>query len=98
LLHEPPCDVVTLAGTDPGQTAELARAANVVQGFGGWRTVARGATVSLVAIAVPPAFQPAIAQRALDLGKPVFLESLSLPTSPAPGRFSSQSGKVIDPQ
>jgi predicted dehydrogenase len=28
----------------------------------------------VIAVAVPPHLQPAIAQRALDLGKPVFLE------------------------
>jgi predicted dehydrogenase len=30
--------------------------------------------VAVVAVAVPPDLQPAIAQRALELGKPVFLE------------------------
>jgi predicted dehydrogenase len=72
--HDPRCEVVALAGTDAARAVELARAANVARGFGGWQALVDESTVAVVAIAVPPHLQPAIAQRALDLGKPVFLE------------------------
>ena len=68
------CEVVALAGTDAARTAELARAANVACGLGDWQALVEAPTVKVVAVAVPPHLQPAIAQRALELGKPVFLE------------------------
>src|SRR5262249_43346226 len=68
------CEVVALAGTDAGRTAGLARAANVGRGFGSWQALVDDPAVLLVAVAVPPDLQTAIAQRALALGKPVFLE------------------------
>jgi predicted dehydrogenase len=71
---DPRCEVVALAGTDAARTAELALAANVARGYGDWRALVDDAAVSAVAIAVPPHLQPEIAQRALDLGKPVFVE------------------------
>jgi hypothetical protein len=71
---DPRCEVVALAGTDAGRTAELARAANVARGFGDWRALVEDGAVAAVAIAVPPDLQPAVARRALDLGKPVFVE------------------------
>jgi predicted dehydrogenase len=71
---EPRCKVVALAGTDAARTAELARAANVPRGLGDWRALVEDRAVGAVAIAVPPDLQPEVAQRALDLGKPVFVE------------------------
>src|SRR5215467_11042769 len=68
------CEVVALAGSDAARTAELARAADVARGFGDWRALVDDRAVTAVAIAVPPELQPEIAQRALDLGKPVFAE------------------------
>jgi predicted dehydrogenase len=68
------CEVVALAGTNAGRTAELAQATNVARGFGDWQELVDEPSVAVVAIAVPPHLQPAIAQRALELGKPVFLE------------------------
>src|SRR6201984_2201427 len=72
--HDPRCEVVALAGTDAARTAELARAANVARGLGSWQAMVEEPAVAVIAVAVPPDLQPAIAQRALDLGKPVFLE------------------------
>jgi predicted dehydrogenase len=72
--QDPRCEVVALAGTDPERAAELARAANIGRGFGDWRALVGDPAVVVVAVAVPPDLQPAIAQRALELGKPVFLE------------------------
>jgi predicted dehydrogenase len=72
--HDPRCEVVALAGTDAARTAGLARAENISHGHAGWQALAEDQDVAVVAIAVPPELQPAIAQRALELGKPVFLE------------------------
>jgi len=72
--QDPRCEVVALAGTDAARTAELARAANVARGLGSWQAVVEEPAVAVIAVAVPPDLQPAIAQRALGLGKPVFLE------------------------
>jgi len=72
--HDPRCEVVALAGTDAARTAEFARAAKIPHGLGAWQALVEEREVAAVAIAVPPNLQPAIAQRALELGKPVFLE------------------------
>jgi predicted dehydrogenase len=71
---DPRCEVVVLAGTDAARTAELARTANVARGLGDWRSLVEDPAVDAVAVAVPPDRQPAMACRALDLGKPVFVE------------------------
>src|SRR3984893_1838348 len=71
---DPRCEVVALAGTGAERTAGLARAANVARGVGGWQAVVEYASIAAVAIAVPPSLQPPVARRALDLGKPVFVE------------------------
>jgi predicted dehydrogenase len=71
---DPRCKVVALAGSEAARAAELARAANVPRGVGDWRALVDDPAVAAVAIAVPPDLQPAIAQRALDRGKPVFAE------------------------
>jgi predicted dehydrogenase len=72
--HDPRCEVVALAGSDTARTVEFARAANVARGLGSWQALVEEPAVTVVAIAVPPDLQPAIAQRALELGKSVFLE------------------------
>jgi predicted dehydrogenase len=72
--HDTRCEVVALAGNNAQRTTGLARAANVVRGFGAWQELVEHPDVAVVAIAVPPHLQPAIACRALELGKPVFLE------------------------
>ena len=71
---EPRCQVVALAGTDAARTAEIAREANVARGTGDWAALVEDRAVDAVAVAVPPALQPEVARRALDLGKPVFVE------------------------
>jgi predicted dehydrogenase len=72
--QDPRCEVVALAGTDAARTADLARAANAARAFDNWQALVEEPAVAVVAVAVPPGLQPAIAQRALELGKPVFLE------------------------
>jgi predicted dehydrogenase len=72
--HDPRCEVVALAGAEGARTAGLAREINVARAFGGWRELVEDRNVEAVAIAVPPDLQPTVAQRALELGKPVFLE------------------------
>ncbi len=71
---DPRCQVVALAGSDAGRTAELARAAGVPKGYGDWRALVEDADVQAVAIATMPSLQAQIAIRALELGKPVFAE------------------------
>ena len=71
---DPRCEVVVLAGTDAARTAELARAAGVARGLDDWRALVEDRAVAAVAVAVPPDLQPEVARRALDLGKPVFVE------------------------
>jgi predicted dehydrogenase len=71
---DPRCEVIALAGADAARTTGLARDVKVARAFGGWRELVEDRHVEAVAIAVPPDLQPAVAQRALELGKPVFLE------------------------
>jgi predicted dehydrogenase len=52
----------------------LARAEGIPHGLGAWQALVENPEIEVVAIAVPPYFQPAIAHRALELGKAVFLE------------------------
>jgi predicted dehydrogenase len=68
------CEVVALAGSDALRTAELARASNIRLAFGDWEELVAHPDVDAVTIAAPPSLQPAIAMRALELGKPVFAE------------------------
>ncbi|HZP75379.1 MAG TPA: Gfo/Idh/MocA family oxidoreductase [Pseudolabrys sp.] len=80
LVHAPAfrlderCRVVALAGTDAPRTEALAREASIDKGYGDWQRLVDDANVDAVTIATPPALQPQIAQRALALGKPVFIE------------------------
>ena len=68
------CEVMALAGSDAARTAQLAREAGIAKAFGSWADLVEDKTVDAVAIATPPRQQPAIAIRALQLGKPVFAE------------------------
>jgi len=72
--HERRCQVIALAGTDAARATDLARDMKVARAFGDWRELVEDRHVEAVAIAVPPDLQPTVAQRALELGKPVFLE------------------------
>jgi predicted dehydrogenase len=72
--HDPRCEVIALAGADAARTTHIARDVKVARAFGGWAELVQDPHVEAVAIAVPPDLQPAVAQRALELGKPVFLE------------------------
>jgi len=66
--------VIALAGTDQARTAELARQSGIAMAFGDWRALIEQTDIDAVAIATPPQYQPAIAVRALELGKAVFVE------------------------
>ncbi len=74
LRADPRCQVVALAGRDAARTAELARAAGVAKAYGGWRALVEDPDVQAIAIATLPTLQAQIALRALELGKPVFIE------------------------
>jgi predicted dehydrogenase len=71
---DPRCQVIALASRDAARTAELARAAGVAKGYGGWRALVEDPDVQAVAIATLPSLQAQIATAALALGKPVFIE------------------------
>ncbi len=71
---DPRCQVVALAGSDAGRTAELARTADVAKGYGDWRALVEDSDVQAIAMATLPSLQAQIAIRALELGKPVFAE------------------------
>jgi predicted dehydrogenase len=71
---DPRCEVVALAGRDAARTAELAKADGVRLAFSSWEKLVEHPEVDAVAIATSPGVQPAIAIRALELGKPVFAE------------------------
>jgi predicted dehydrogenase len=68
------CEVVALAGSDAARATALAREAGVPKGYGGWRELVEDTSVDAVAIATLPTLQAQIAIRALELGKPVFIE------------------------
>jgi predicted dehydrogenase len=71
---DPRCEVVALAASDKARAAKLAQAVGVRKGYGGWRQLVEDEGVDAVAIATPPNLQADIAIRALELGKPVFIE------------------------
>jgi predicted dehydrogenase len=71
---DPRCQVVAIAGSDAARTAALARETEVAKGYGGWRALVEDPDVQAVAIATLPSLQGPIAIRALELGKPVFIE------------------------
>jgi predicted dehydrogenase len=72
--NDPRCTVMALAGSDAGRAAELASDAGIPLAFGRWEELVDHPDVDAVTIAAPPRLQPAIAMRALALGKPVFAE------------------------
>ena len=71
---DPRCQVIALAGRDAKRTAELAREAGVAKGYGDWRALVEDPDVQAVAFATLPSVQAQAALRALELGKPVFIE------------------------
>jgi len=71
---DPRCQVIALAGRDAARTSEFARADRVAKGYSDWRALVEDPDVRAVAIATLPTLQTQIALRALELGKPVFIE------------------------
>ncbi len=71
---DPRCSVVALAGTDADRARKLASDAGVAKGYGAWCDLIEDDNVDAITIATPPELQPQIALRALELGKPVFIE------------------------
>jgi predicted dehydrogenase len=91
------CDVVALAGTDSARAAELARAAGIPLSFDNWIDLVEHPDIDAVTIATPPALQPAIALRALELGKPVFAEkpmAADLAGAKAMAQAAANSGRT----
>lgn len=71
---DPRCKVVALAGTDAERTEKLAQESGIDAAFGQWMALVEDVNVDAIAMATPPALQPAIACRALALNKPIFVE------------------------
>ena len=91
------CEVIALAGTDAARAAELARATSVPLSFGNWTDLVEHPDVDAITIAAPPALQPAIALRALELNKPVFAEkpmAIDLAAAAAMARAAEDSGRT----
>jgi predicted dehydrogenase len=98
---DPRCQVTALAGTDDARTADLAREAGIAKPYGDWTALIDDPDIDAVAIAVPPRQQPAIALRALSVGKPVFADkplAASVADARAVAEQATASGKpaVID--
>ena len=94
---DPRCQVIALAGSDAERTAGLAREANIPLAFGNWADLVEHPDVDAVTIAAPPGLQPAIAMRALELGKPVFAEkpiAAGLADAEAMARAAAASGRA----
>ena len=66
--------MIALAGSDVTRTAAIAQASNIPVAFGNWMELVEHPDIDAVTIGAPPGLQPAIAIRALELGKPVFAE------------------------
>jgi predicted dehydrogenase len=94
---DPRCEVIALAGTDSARAAELARADEIRLAFGSWTQLVEHPDVDAVTIATPPALQPGIALRALELGKPVFAEkpiAADLADAKAMAEAAANSGRA----
>lgn len=94
---DPRAQVIALAGRDAARTAGLARDADIPLAFGHWAELVDHPQVDAVTIAAPPGLQPAIAMRALELGKPVFAEkpiAAGLPDAEAMARTAAASGRA----
>lgn len=72
--NDPRCVVMALAGTDQARAAECARESGIPTAFGNWEDLLKRADIDAVSIATPPSVQPAIAARAFERDKAVFIE------------------------
>jgi predicted dehydrogenase len=94
---DPRCSVIALAGSDAVRTAGFARDSNIALAFGNWAELVEHPDIDAVTIAAPPGLQPAIAIRALELGKPVFAEkpiAAGLTDAEAMARAAAKSGRA----
>ena len=91
---DPRCEVVALAGTDAARTVALAKQDGVPQAFGDWAAMLERDDIDAVAIATPPRQQPAIALRALALGKPVFAEKPMAGDLESAAAMARQAGRL----
>ena len=71
---DPRCVVSALAGRDARRTASVAEDLGIPVAYGDWHALLAEGRIDAVAIAVPPAEQPAIIEEAARLGKHVFCE------------------------
>jgi predicted dehydrogenase len=71
---DPRCEIVAIAGSHPEKASAVARAVGIPQAYSDWRELVESPAVDAVAIATPPAVQPAIVVAAAARRKHVFCE------------------------
>ena len=90
------CQVVALAGREPGRAAAAALELDVPASFEDWRDLVKAPDIDAVSIAVPPAAQPAIVIEAARHGKHVFCEKpLAASTVEAEAALSAANDAAI---
>ena len=70
----PGVEVAGVVNSTAASTASVAAEFGIPKTYGSWEQLVEHPDVDAVAIAAVPSLQPAIAIRALQLGKPVFAE------------------------
>jgi predicted dehydrogenase len=68
------CEVVAICGSDQARAGRVAESLGIPKAYGDWRELIADTEIDVVAIAVPPLLQAAIAIEAARLGKAVFCE------------------------
>jgi predicted dehydrogenase len=84
IRRDPRAEVAAIAATNLEKARRVATRISVVHAYGTWQELMDCGEIDAVAIAVPPAYQPAIVEAAAKRRLPVFLEKpLSLSLSDA---------------
>ena len=68
------CRVVGIGAATAGRAREAATALGIERAFDDWQELVASPDLDVVAIAVPPAVQPAVAEAAARAGKHIFCE------------------------
>lgn len=95
--NDPRCLVLGLAGTDQARAADRARECGIPTAFGNWEDLLKRADIDAVAVATPPDIQPAIAARAFERDKAVFIEkpmAADLASAEVMHKFASEPGRI----